>query len=93
MYESDLRKLHLHVGENVEKSHHGVPQPTVGQTLLVAGARTLKNKLCVIVNVLFKDMLWNISVFIPYIMLSAFNSALCKANFIIIRILTMQPLV
>lgn len=38
---ADLRKLHLHVGENMEKADHGIPQPTVRQTLLVAGAWTL----------------------------------------------------
>lgn len=48
--DADLRKLHLHVGENMEEADHGVPQPTVCQTLLVSSAGTLKNKLCKCAN-------------------------------------------
>ena len=37
-----LRQLHLHVGEHVEEAHDGVPEPAVGQALLVAGAGALQ---------------------------------------------------
>lgn len=42
-----LRQLHHHVGEDVQEPHDGVPQPAVGQGLLVARARALPRKRCV----------------------------------------------
>lgn len=38
---SYLSKFHHHVSEDVEETDNSVPQPAVGQRLLVAGARTL----------------------------------------------------
>lgn len=38
---SHLSKFHHHVSEDVEETDNSVPQPAVGQRLLVAGARTL----------------------------------------------------
>lgn len=37
-----LRQLHLHVGKNMQESHHSIPQPAVSETLLVPNARALK---------------------------------------------------
>lgn len=39
---TNLRQLHLHVGKNMQESHHSIPQPAVSETLLVPYARTLK---------------------------------------------------
>lgn len=37
-----LCQLHHHVGKDVEEAHHCIPQPAVGQGLLVACTRTLR---------------------------------------------------
>lgn len=39
---TNLRQLHLHVGKNMQESHHSIPQSAVSETLLVPNARTLK---------------------------------------------------
>lgn len=38
---SNLSQLHHHVCEHVQEAHHGVPEATVRQTLLVSGAGSL----------------------------------------------------
>lgn len=39
-----LRQLHLHVRKYVKKAHNRIPQPAVGQALLIPRARTLDQK-------------------------------------------------
>lgn len=44
-----LGQLHLHVGEHVQEAHHRVPEPAVGQALLVAGARALRRNTATVI--------------------------------------------
>lgn len=39
-----LRELHLHVGKYMKKTHYRIPEPAVGQALLVASTRTLEKR-------------------------------------------------
>lgn len=47
---SHLSKFHHHMSEDVQEAHNSVPQPAVGQRLLVPSTRTLTDagtrKLC-----------------------------------------------